>query len=1024
MQRFNILDPTLNVLSHRFLEASAGTGKTFTIEHLFVRWISEGIAIKEILVVTFTKAATQELSQRIHQRLQKMLVVMEDLEKKLRIEAALACYDEARIFTIHGFCQTMLRQNFLQSRCTLLFSESQEVHGAALWKEWIDFLRAHIDLNVCSRIQIELYFGNEFEKNLRALINMWKPNIVDPLPPFYQVVAMIEEDLKTLGSYPASLVLEDFEKLQDVYTKFTNYQEQYHILSRWCECGTVSTREIESLLGHEEFFLEALKKAEKRKKQKTISWNFPELVGRLQGIFTPLFNDLKNRKKIAQKLCSQFTAHRQRYGQSAATPDELLMAMDNALDNEEFLKNVQGQFSAAVIDEFQDTDAVQWRIFSRLFMRQRALKAFYLVGDPKQAIYSFRQADLYTYLQAKEAFQSEEMATLSVNYRSEHALVAALNALFTDEQRKGWMRLPRTGQSLDIPKVEAFDCVKRDPIAIGNVHVVVAHQGEEQLFAYIASQIQFWSGYGVLPKEIAILVKDRFEARRLIRFLSRFKIQAHYTSQGHLADTATFEAVADFFGLLEKPRDRASLKKVLAGPLVSWPQEYFTEERVTQAVFGVQRLLTIFQEKGLGACLRSFFEEAWSGSDRIVDKLLRNDALERHEEYEQLCEVLLQKNGGEQWNLMQIRLFLDALRKEKNKENAEFEKRSSLNDNAVEITTIFQSKGLEYMIVFPLALATSEQKEEDEESAAETMRLLYVALTRAKRCVYLPWMKRKKKTIADQFLAHWDAAGDIDTILDKVAQLGKEYAITLEKLTQERIEVAAFKQKVEIVKSLPKPTEFTRRYVKRQITSFSSMTKGNEHVLDIKPAQETLPIGKETGLFVHALFENIFQSSWHHPYQKEKIAEWIKKQAEGTLFSTLNKELALLAEQVLHLEIEPLCFGKKAFILAEVPEGSLMPEMEFTYAQGNNLLHGFIDLALVHEGQYYIIDWKTNWLPEYSLEQMEESIERNQYRLQAKIYTEALKRHVKIFDNRDFGECFGGAYYLYLRGMQWKSFKP
>ena len=98
--------------------------------------------------------------------------------------------------------------------------------------------------------------------------------------------------------------------------------------------------------------------------------------------------------------------------------------------------------------------------------------------------------------------------------------------------------------------------------------------------------------------------------------------------------------------------------------------------------------------------------------------------------------------------------------------------------------------------------------------------------------------------------------------------------------------------------------------------------------------------------------------------------------------------------------------------------------MEFVYEKQKDLIKGFIDLVFYHEGLYYIVDWKTNWLPEYSPEMIEESMLQHAYHLQAKIYKEALKRYVKLFDQRPFEQLFGGAYYLYLRGMQWKSFLP
>ncbi len=1026
MQRFNVLDPTINVLSHRFLEASAGTGKTFAIENLFVRWVLEGIPIGEILVVTFTKAATQELIERIHQRLQKALLDTHEEDKRLLLEAALSSYDEARIYTIHGFCQAMLQRYFVQSECDLRFSSAESAHRDALWGEWIDFLRAHIDSDKFSTAQLQRYFGGTFESGLRDLVKSWRPDIADPLPDFYRIPELIKEKMEGFGPFSAGKVFEDLENLSSTYNAFTSYQEQYRIFATWCERREATQQEIESILGQEALFLEKLSSAEKKKKPKEVSWNYPGLAFALQQAFLPLFSDLRDKAKIKQKLCFAFSSYRSRFGTSPATPDELLIAMQSALDNEEFLQTLRRQFSAVVIDEFQDTDQVQWNIFSRLFMKKGVLKAFCLVGDPKQSIYAFRNADLYTYIEAKQGFALEEHATLSVNYRSVSPLVEALNALFTDVARKGWMRLPKTGQELEIPKVEAAYQENGAPLSIGNVHVVIAHKGEKQLFAYIAMQIAFWKERNILPKDMAILVKDRYEARKLIRFLSHLEIKAHYPSQGHLADTPTFEALVDLFALLEKPRDRSRLKKVLAGSLVSWSQERLKSNSFSQALFGIQQLLGVFEENGLGACLQAFFEEAWSGNGRVADELLKNDAIERYEEFEQLAEILIKENKN--WSLMQIRLFLEALRRQKDKEGAELDKRSSLDEDAVEITTIFRSKGLEYEIVFPLALASSKlKKDEDEEKKAEKMRLLYVALTRAKKCVYLPWIpceNIEEPSITDLFFADWDPALGVSNILTKLAALGAECAITVEELNQE-VDAKPIKGH-ELIAQVPKPSEFTRRFAPRCLSSFSSMKRKESigSIPEIKADLESLPVGAETGTFVHAILEKIFLASLHHPYQKEKIAELIRKAVDDEKFLAPVEEVVDLIDQVFQLELKPLCSDKKPFVLSEVPSCHMMPEMEFVYPEENNLLIGFIDLIFMQEGQYYIVDWKTNWLPDYSPEQIEASMQRSLYYLQAKIYAEALKRYIKLFDERPFEECFGGAYYLYLRGKKWMSFMP
>ena len=108
MQRFDILDPQLNIFQNYFLEASAGTGKTFAIEHLVIRLLLESeepIELKEILAVTFTKDAAHEMKTRIRKKLESLLP-----EQNPRVREALASFDEIQVFTIHAFCHRMLTE--------------------------------------------------------------------------------------------------------------------------------------------------------------------------------------------------------------------------------------------------------------------------------------------------------------------------------------------------------------------------------------------------------------------------------------------------------------------------------------------------------------------------------------------------------------------------------------------------------------------------------------------------------------------------------------------------------------------------------------------------------------------------------------------------------------------------------------------------------------------------------------------------------------------------------------------------
>lgn len=889
---FDVLDSRVSALGYRFLEASAGTGKTFAIEHLVLRWILEGIALREILVVTFTKAATQELIKRIYTRLQLAKKNLQDEESLAKLNRALASYDEAKIMTIHGFCQSMLSKFFFEAKCSFSFSKKE----SCLWQMWLDFLRSSTFDQTFSAEEVGLFFGSEFEKKIHELVRQWQP----------------------------------------------------------CKEPCSDSQE---------------------------------------------------------RLMAAFTAYRKERADKVATPEELLLAMHESLANQEFLQAVQKQFSAVVIDEFQDTDRTQWEIFSKLFLppvigetrsETQSIKAFCVVGDPKQSIYAFRRADLYTYFEAKQHFAADEIATLGVNYRSEEPLVEALNALFTRFGKENWMQLPKWNRWIEILPVVAGKQQRESSSIEASLRVVIAKEKEEDLFNHIARVTCFWVNQGIRPSDIAILVKSRYEARALLSFLQKRGIGAHYTVTGQLSDTATFEAIFDFIALLEKPKDRVRLKRVLASHLLGWPIEKIEKGDFDQAIFGLDYLLDVLEKRGFAACLEEFYHSSWEGPYSIAERLLQRADIDSYEEFQQIADLL---TGIE--DLLHARLFLINLREKRKLELEEGEKRARNHEESIQITTIFQSKGLEYEIVFPLGLATHRQKkEEDQEIIAEKMRLFYVALTRAKRCVYLPWLqqaKEEKPSITEQFFAFGE--GEILDRIKALPNVSIEYA---EGFWDEQEPICKTK-----TIQVPLPEKFTKSYAERRQTSFSSIAKDQtwlQEPLPVEARDDPLPLGASTGKEVHAILEKIFKNGWHNPYNEEEIRKHTRKE----LFEKING--------VFLAEILPIVKSKPSFTLKEVARKNLFAEVEFIYEKKGDLIKGFIDLIFFHEGLYYIIDWKTNWLLEYSQEAIELSVMSHRYDLQAQIYTEALERYVKLFDERPFPEIFGGAHYLYLRGMQWKSF--
>jgi len=223
-----------------------------------------------------------------------------------------------------------------------------------------------------------------------------------------------------------------------------------------------------------------------------------------------------------------------------------------------------------------------------------------------------------------------------------------------------------------------------------------------------------------------------------------------------------------------------------------------------------------------------------------------------------------------------------------------------------------------------------------------------------------------------------------------------------------------------------------------RISSFTSLAHGqsnsdqqNDRVAphDFNAEEKnrhTLPAGKDIGVMLHGILEKISFSNFKgiqdpsanlvSSYLPEKYVHWGEVIAD-LIFNALRTRLN---------------HDNSSFYLSELDPISMYREMAFTFHFENNLLieelrhskgfiKGLIDLIFSHHGKYYIVDWKSNWLgtseEDYSSDVLQKVIVENHYDLQAAIYTEALRRYLKLVDSRPFDECFGGVYYLFLRGM-------
>ncbi len=964
MRRFDCLASETPIFGPHLLEASAGTGKTFSIEHIYVRLILEGIEVKQVLAVTFTRAATRELKGRIRENLEKALKALSEkkpiwdylrpyAEKGELIQQALSEFNQCQIFTIHGFCYRMLKEFAFEAKIGSLGNpdEGKKIPDF-LRKACVDFLENGIDEDLLCEEQMALLL-KEFESMEKLIERLLALEELPAAPCFLEAFNRCKAALHTV-SVKEEKLLEDFLALEPNFKSGIkgDFISQVKALANFQEkkAFRILLKERGSLFD----FLN-LKRKKVRAKEPA-SLHYPgffdwarEHIGPLvkQRVFPILQSAWK---AIAQKILQE---------EEHLDPDEILKRMRRALENADFAQHVEKKYAAAIIDEFQDTDAVQWEIFQKLFF-EKPMRAVYLVGDPKQSIYRFRKADVYTYLKAQEFLGEEHTYQLDTNFRSSKGLIGALNALFHRE----WLFLPKEKRALPYCPVRAGAQIKTDfDDEKGSIHFLISEGEPASLFErvflpFTAREIQkFKIG------SCAILVKDRYQIQKAVAFLNSQGIPAVAKSYTPLGQTEAFQAISELFDAITFPKDKNLARIVMAGP--------FRDESIID-------LRSILEEKGLAF---------------LAQKIpLDSDG-------EQIFELLFAWEKAEGFSFEGLKRCLNQLRSE--------ERRVQVDEEAVQIMTLHISKGLEFDVVFAIGLsARTKESGDSEEMEAEKKRLLYVAMTRAKKRLYVPIAISDKDpdpgthSPMELFLSHFKNGHE------EIFELAKRESITFEHL-RESIQLEPFQpiQIKEPKKNIPRE----RPYKPFFLNSFTSLAK--PHEIEWKPEEksdeftlQTMPRGSETGILIHSIFEELFGSKEPIWQESEKIERLIRGKIK---FSPLELWENAIVQMVLQTLSLPLLEG---FCLSSLKPKDLQVEMEFVYADKPNLIKGFIDLVFRYKEKIYLVDWKTNWLENYEKKSLKNEMQTHDYYFQASIYQEALYRHIKMKPS---------AFYIFVRGGAW-----
>lgn len=468
----------------RLIEASAGTGKTFTIAALYVRLVlghggenafARPLTPPEILVVTFTDAATKELRDRIRARLAEAAAAFradpehvaprapgEDFLHELRagyppqawpgcarkLQLAAEWMDEAAVSTIHAWCRRMLDEHAFDSDS--LFTQRLETDQRELFAEVVrDFWRSFfVPLDEAAVAEIAGWWAtpDALQRELSRLV-AHAAALDEAPPPAAAVAAARAEKARVLAELkaPWSKWADELEALLDdgIARKLvvgSKIQKRYfepwlEALRTWATDPAAESLDLKK--GWERLTPEGMTEAWKDGNPPAHP-AFAE-IPRLRAALADLPDARAELLRFAARWVAQrFAAEQRRRAQMGF--DDLLTRLAAALrqpNGARLAELIRRQFPVALIDEFQDTDPVQYEIFDRVYrIADDAPDAgVVLIGDPKQAIYAFRGADIFTYLRARRD-AGGRLFTLGTNYRSTAAMVAAVNRCFAHAEAR------------------------------------------------------------------------------------------------------------------------------------------------------------------------------------------------------------------------------------------------------------------------------------------------------------------------------------------------------------------------------------------------------------------------------------------------------------------------------------------------------------------------------------------------------------------------------------------------------------
>lgn len=1046
------------------IEASAGTGKTYSIAILVLRFLLEKKRpIQEILLVTFTEAAAAELKERtarfIRFALNEVQCTSEDLAKdktiwrivhsaigssseqdvKSTLNTALLDIDLASIQTIHSFCQSTL---------TEFAFETNQIFGSELVK-------------------------NTDEIITRCLNEYWRTTIA------------------TMDAALQDLFPEDFrgmlQKGVELFLAKHSFNDTLGELSDYQRIIALDQQIEEFYLDKKEGFISRIKSINLSglgPAKRETSFNIISNTTNFHGLFAGKTNviiaqvyseevafsvaiELQKSnliKGILNKIIANATqtiAHNTKnylIANNLLTFDALIENLHAVKDEEKLKKVLREKYSAIFIDEFQDTDKLQYEIFETVFQENPTSVLFY-IGDPKQSIYAFRKADLNTYFRAKE--QVEFTWTMNINFRSTATYVAAMNDFFKEstefktfyydtdqiQYHEVAASIPNTGTT----GIASIDNELYTPLEIRTDYSNKDSIQEEatNLVVKLLDGTHTINNRPIIPSDFGILVRSNADGRTIKKLLEKKGVPAVVVDDSSIFKCNEASDLNLVLNGILLP-NKSNIDKALLTQLIGYKsEELFTIDH-DKVLSLFRKYHQVWNKSGIYTMLRQFLvefgvESKWTSNPQIGHRVLSN--------IYQLTELLQNISISRNFTPSKLKAFLNNAIQTTEKQEDAFAQRIERDEDAVKIATIHKSKGLQYNIVLLPNLdftvkergSFSNFKLENEENIEylftsnpigeplhsqlflkqeeqENRRLIYVALTRAcYNCfVFINNYHLYKSSSIKKFTEKLALQTEVTTNL-KIVRAADDLIPKGIYSGNNRAQ-----QSVPLAFPTVKPNDHNWSKMSYSFLAAPHKSHSTENSMIYEQGYDRFVFKElEKGMHVGNMLHNVFEYlDFTDTTDWDKVIEISLQKFTASKKELYTSWMTYFIGHVLNAEIK---IGEDhPFELKSIQNKDKVNELEFdfpidetfdiTKLQGlfepndpkfiytgfgevKGMLTGFVDLFFKHNDKYYILDWKSNFLgdklEQYYPDNLNEAMNESNYHLQYCIYTVAMKRFLE-----------------------------